>query len=129
LTVRQSSAALVTVWKNGVSKSLPRTSEGKELVALVKNICGQAVARRTLVTVPIGSVNGCGGLSRRVPVGGSAKGMPLKVSTVVPTEPIIVLTGYAMVTVGVTRFSMTGAARATEKTPKRGKMDFMVADL
>jgi len=108
---------------------MPRTSEGKELVALVKNICGQAVARRTLVTVPIGSVNGCGGLSRRVPVGGWAKGMPLKVSTVVPSEPIIVPAGYAIVTVGVARFSMTGAARATEKTLKRAEMYFMVADL
>lgn len=42
-----------------------------------------------------------------------AKGMPLKDSTSV-TAPIIVTTGAAIVTVGVARFSRTGAAMTTE---------------
>jgi hypothetical protein len=56
-------------------------------------------------------------------VGGSAKGIPLKVSTVPEVEPTIVAAGAAIVTVGVVaRFtSSTGAASAAYGTKAKDR--------
>jgi len=66
-----------------------------------------------------------GGFSRRVPVGGFANGIPLKDSTLVPTEPMMVAAGEAIVTVGVPA-RLTGDAKAIARNKKRGAVDLMI---
>jgi hypothetical protein len=57
------------------------------LVPVEKSICGQAAAPFVASKVPSEELSLTGGLSRRDPVGGSAKGMPSNFSVVVPDVP------------------------------------------
>lgn len=69
------------------------------------------------VTVPNDEDMGDGGLKRRVPVGGSAKGIPLKLSTTPVVDPTTV--PLSIVTVGlVARFSANGIARPSATRAK-----------
>ena len=77
------------------------------------------------VTVPRAAVKDLGGLRRSDPVGGCAKGMPLKVSIEDPVEPTIVAAGYAMVTVGAPPRFSAGAARVRGRKPKN-RENFMM---
>ncbi len=76
-----------------MSNNIPSTSVGNVLVASLKKNWGHAFAVPVAVTVPRGAVRGCGGFRRRERVGGFAKGIPLKDSTEVPVEPIMVAAG------------------------------------
>ena len=55
---------------------------------LERNICGQEGATPVPSNFPRGLDSFCGGFSRRFPVGGSAKGIPLNVSTPRAEKPV-----------------------------------------
>ncbi len=76
--------------------------------------------------VPRGAVRDWGGFRRRVPVGGFAKGIPLKDSTELPVEPMMVPAGEATVTVGVAARRSTGEPKARGRANKRASTDFMI---
>ena len=71
------------------------------------------------MNVPYVDVIECGGLRRRVPVGGSANGMPLKVSMMPLVEPTTV--PFFMLAEGARRAlcCMAGAAQAVAIKLKR----------
>ena len=73
----------------------------------------------------MGAVRDWGGFRRRDPVGGCANGIPLKDSTLVPTEPMIVAAGEVIVTVGVAA-RLTGEAKARVSNKKRAAVDLMI---
>lgn len=66
-----------------------------------------------------------GGFRRRDPVGGCANGIPLKDSTLVPAEPMMVAAGEAIVTVGVPA-RLTGEATARARRKERSRIELMI---
>ena len=82
---------------------------------------GHAPAGPVPSKVPIDSVRRLGGLNRSLPMGGWAKGMPPKDSTLFLTFPRTVASGDGIVTVAVfaARSSMVGFGAAV--TPRRGE--------
>lgn len=82
-----------------MAKKLERNSEMTSPAPVEMNICGQAGLERPEASNLLRGVDSfLGGLSRRDPVGGSAKGMPLKDSILVTMEPMTVPEGMATVT-------------------------------
>lgn len=128
--VKQSSPALVIVWKSGILSNIPRTEVGitSSVGVVEKNICGQALGESVVAsTTPCAPVNGFGGLRRKEPTGGWAKGIWLKVSAISPVLPMIVAAGEGTTTVRDARLSMAGAARAVAAKAMRERMSFMMA--
>lgn len=129
LTVRQSSSILRVVSNRGVWRSSASASVMKLFPAVEKTICGQAAAGlMASKAFPRLVVNFWGGLSRRLPVGESANGIPANFSTFPAVNPMTVLPGD-MTTCGPVALSWTtgfvgrplaGAAMST--APNNAKM-------
>lgn len=100
---------------------VPRTLVGKLLSFKLKKNCGHALGVCVPSTFPIEAVRGCGGLRRRFPVGGFAKGIPLKVSTPRNDFPTTVAPGEGAMTVGDALLSSGSAAGAANAEDTREK--------
>jgi len=121
-TVKQSSLTFSTDWKKGRFVTVPRTLARKSLELLSAKNCGHAFGIPAALKVPMLEVNLTGGLRRLLPVGGTAKGMPLKASVVSREAPTML--PDEVVTVGAARFSTTGAGGcggAAATRPRRAK--------
>jgi hypothetical protein len=93
---------------------------GRLLSSVLNKNCGQDFATDVAWMVFNGVAMGSGGLSRRAPVGDIAKGMPLKFSTFSkPGAPIIVASGFEMVTVGPAALLFAGAVRTQGNKPNK----------
>ena len=117
LIVKQSSLVSVATCTNGSLRSVPITSEGMSDVSTWKKSCGQDLGVPVAVSVPKELVRGCGGFNRRSPIGGVAKGMPLKESTPSSVEPMTV--PCCMAADGADALSSNGAASASADSTSR----------
>lgn len=112
---KQSSVESRIFWKSPLLSRFPMTCVNIRPVEEEKNICGHCGEMRIEASnLPSGFSSRTGGLMRRSPSGGSAKGMPLKDSTSARTEPVIMDPSSS--------FTVGASLRASSFKPSSGSL-------